>query len=132
MDASGKIRMRGEDAIEYIDFGEDMFRIASLDQEISIIHSVLKLTSNKYRDAKSPKDQVRLVDSTLQLLYYDQSLGNIANTFKLTIKVIERDQISDVYNPGAPNTIFLYRHEGNSYEPVAKRVEDDSMCLMFT
>lgn len=132
IDSNGKIRMRGEDAIALTDFDTNMFRVATLDQSISSVHSALKLTSERYRNAKTPQDQVKMAQDTVNSLDYDNSLIKLAIKLEVTIKVIEGDSVVDTFNPDTDSTIFLYRHgEDESYEPVVKKLDDGNMCMVF-
>ena len=131
VDENNKIRMRGEDAIERVDFGIEMFRVATLDQTASLVHSVLKLSSERYRDAKNPQEQVKIAQDILEMLDYHQSVAKIANKLNLTIKVVQRDIVTDIYNPLKDSTIFIYKHTDDTYEPLVKKMDDGQMCLVF-
>jgi hypothetical protein len=132
-DSTGKIRMKGEDRIESVnvDFARNMFRIATLDQSMSEIHSVLKLSSRPYRDAVNPQRQVQMAQEISQNLP-TISLTDLAKKFKLTIKVAQQNMITDVYNPDQGKTVFMYQHGDHTYEPLAQKTDDGSMCLVFS
>ena len=95
VEIDGKILAKGEDTIQKISYlGDNIFRIGTLDLGDSLYHSILKLTSEDYRDADVYKriEMVENMDKKKKLdfqiiIYEGENKKNFTNTNGKTINL---------------------------------------------
>ena len=125
----GKVYMKNCDKLEPLfALGTNVYRISVLDNGYSLIHSVVKLTSNKYGDSDS-EERNKLAHSVGKTLGFKiNDLELISNRFKYQIIEFQKSK-KTVYGQG-DKIIFVYKHTNGTYEPLVRK-ESDKIISVF-
>lgn len=102
--------------------GSNVFRIATLDYGFSLLHSLLKLLSQRYSENDSVL-RTKNVEQLMKKLNYNYDLKHISDILKHSIIVFEQSRKTEYGN--YPNKIFLYKHKDKTYEPLVRKVNYD-------
>ena len=113
IEIDGKILAKGEDTIQKISyFRDNIFRIGTLDFGDSLYHSILKLTSEDYRDADVYK-RIEMVE-------------NMDKKKKLDFQIIIYEgENKKIFTKTGKKTINLNKCNDGTYEPLIKKEEED-------
>ena len=125
----GKILAEGDDEIEKVYFLKDnIYRISTIDMNISLYHSVLKLMNERYREANF---ETR-VEMASELQRKSGSLKKIADKFDIGIKIYENEKGS-IYlpqNKEVEEFIILISFGDDKFEPLVY-LEDNTVSYTF-
>ena len=125
----GKIYMKECDKLEPLfALGTNIYRISVLDNGYSLIHSVVKLTSNKYGDSDSEERNKLAYSVGKKLGFKINDLELISKMFKYQIIEFQKSK-KTVYGQG-DKIIFVYKHTNGTYEPLVRK-EGDKIISVF-
>lgn len=129
IEQNGKIFMKGDDEFEFMPhIGKGIYRVATIDNGISIVHSVLKLISKEYLDEDANKRHERANDF-VRKVNYKISPRNIAKVTNYSINIINYSNIDRIQS--GPRSIFLYINRDGTYEPLVKKLKNGEFCSTF-
>lgn len=118
----------GDDEVEKMSFiGKNIYRIATIDNSVSLIHSVLKAVDTRYMDWDGPKRHEEC-NKFISLLNYNLALDNISMHTKHLINVVEGSSVTR--HGQGKKQLFLYKNKDGTYEPLAKKMGDE-YCTSF-
>ena len=125
----GKVYMKNCDKLEPLfALGTNVYRISVLDNGYSLIHSVVKLTSNKYGDSDSEERNKLAYSVGKKLGFKINDLELISKMFKYQIIEFQKSK-KTVYGQG-DKIIFVYKHTNGTYEPLVRK-ESDKIISVF-
>jgi hypothetical protein len=105
----------GDDEMERVEIIDpDIYRIGTLDEGDSLVHSLLKLLNPHYREANLSK---RLKMGKSGESIKDYSLSQITQKFNHGITVYDSDGEKERYGKNSKR-ILLFRNKDGSYEPL--------------
>lgn len=117
----GVVLAMGEDTIKKIPYlGKNIYRVGTLDQGDSLLHSILKLTNEKYR-SEDVYGRIQKVEEFKETFKDLESLPEIIGK---RIKVINSNDDVDYYGE-SEETINLYVCKDGSYEPLVMLVDEE-------
>lgn len=119
-EVDGKIYMKDCDKVEPLfSLGTNVYRISVLDNDYSMIHSILKLTSPKYGDSDSEERNKFAYKIGEKLNFKLNDVKGVSSLFKYQIIEFQNSK-KTVYGQGE-NIIFLYKHTDGTYEPLVRK-----------
>ena len=126
IEEDGKILAKDEDTAKNVSYlGKNVYRIGTLDLGDSLLHSVMKLINEEYRDA-NVYERIDMVENYKDGL----DLRNLSSDLEINIRIYDGDdmeQISDSFT----ETINLLKCKDGSYEPLVF-IENDEVFYTFT
>ena len=126
---NGSYYAKGDDKVQLMfHLGKGIYRIATIDNGVSIIHSILKLISKDYTQEDTQSRHMR-AERFIEKLDYDLSIVNISVTTGYKINIIEQTSIRK-YGEGRKN-IFLYLNKDNTFEPLVRKINNGEYCSVF-
>lgn len=124
-----KIYMKDCDKLEPLfSLGTDVYRISVLDYDYSLIHSILKLTSQKYGDSDSIKRNEFAYKIATKIKFKLNDLISISSLFKFQIIEFQKSE-KKVYGK-YENIVFVYKHTDGTYEPLVRK-ENNKLISIF-
>ena len=129
IEVDGGVYMKDCDKLEQMFIiGTNVYRISVLDNGQSLIHSVMKLTSNDYGMADSV-ERNRIADEVSKK--FDYNISDINEVAKrLKYQIVEFDKSKKTSYGDYKNIICIYKHEDGTYEPLVRK-EDDKLISIF-
>lgn len=112
------------------DYGEGLVRIATIDQDESLLHSLLKLLNHEYRSGgmKKRTEMVKRASPVFGKL----GLKELSDKLKHSIYLYSPSN-DDVKKIGTSDKfVMLLEHEDGSYEPLARKRKDGALDLVFS
>lgn len=129
IEVNGKKYFKGDDKLEIIPhLGKSVYRVATIDNGVSLLHSTLKLISKDYINEDGLQRHERC-EKFIETLNYNLSVDNISLTTGYKINVIEGTSMKR-YGSG-DKQIFLFKNRNGSFEPIVKKLEDGEYCSVF-
>jgi hypothetical protein len=125
IEEDGKILAKDEDTIKNISYlGDTIFRVATLDLEDSLLHSVMKLTSEKYRDS-NVYERIELVEN------YEgkKDLESLSSDLEVNLRIYQGDDMEE-FSQDFEETINLLKCKDGSFEPLVF-IENDEVSYTF-
>ena len=120
---------KGDDRMEVTPhIGKGIFRVATIDNGASLIHSVLKLISKDYVDDDSLKRHKRC-NRFIDKLNYNLSPENISLTTGYRLNIIN-GMTNKKIGEGRKN-IFILANKDGTYEPLVKKLKNGEYCTVF-
>ena len=121
IEEEGMVLAMGEDTIKSVPYiGKNIYRVGTLDQGDSLLHSILKLTNEKYRSS----DVYGRIEKVEEFKETFKDLQSLPEIIGKRIKVINSNDDVDYYGENN-ETINLYVCKDGSYEPLVMLVEDE-------
>jgi hypothetical protein len=120
----------GDDAtqqVHHLSLGNNIFRIATIDSGVSLLHSILKLISKDYID-EDASERYNRCDRFIKKLTYNFSLDNISGEIRSTIIVYTGNDFKRIGN--FEHRIHLLQHTDGTYEPLVQR-RNGRYCSIF-
>jgi len=129
IEKDGKKYFKGDDKLGIMPhLGKGVYRIATIDNGVSLLHSVLKLISKEYVDEDASQRHERC-DKFIQKLNYNLAIDNITMVSGYKINVIEGTSMKKYGSED--KEIFLFLNKDGSFEPLVKKVENGEYCNVF-
>ena len=120
IEEDNKILASGEDTIKNVFYlGKNIFRIGTLDLGDSLLHSVMKLVSEEYRDSDVYK-RVEFVESFKK----KKDIKSLSQEFEVNINIYHGDDLEE-FNGDFENTINLLKCKDGEFEPLVFVVNDE-------
>ena len=123
--------LAGDDAtqqVHHLSLGNNIFRIATIDSGVSLLHSILKLISKDYID-EDASERYNRCDRFIKKLNYNFSLDNISGEIRSTIIVHKGNDFNSTGN--FEFRIHLLQHTDGTYEPLVQR-RNGRYCSIFS
>lgn len=125
IEEDGKILAKGEDTIKNVSYlGNNIFRVGTLDLGDSLLHSIMKLVSEEYRESDVYR-RIEIVDS----FEVKNNLEEISSNLNLNIRIYQGDDLEDLESD-FKNTINLLKCKDGSFEPLVF-IEDGNVSYTF-
>tara|TARA_R110000765_G_scaffold416150_1_gene517817 strand:- start:245 stop:715 length:471 start_codon:yes stop_codon:yes gene_type:complete len=122
---NGRIVAKGDDEIEKIYYLQDnIYRVATIDMDYSLHHSVLKLLDDEYRMGDFDK-RVGMVEIISKKI---KTLEDVVTHFDIGIKIF--DGKKKLMIGEKEEYILLVRHSDGTFEPLIY-LEDDTVSYTF-
>ena len=129
IEKEGKRYFKGDDELQTMPFiGKRIFRVATIDNGVSLLHSVLKLISRDYIEEDANERHERC-DRFIKELNYNLSIDNISLTTGYKIDVIEGTSKKS-YGKG-DKRIFVFLNKDGTFEPLVKKLDNGTYCSVF-
>ena len=126
----GKITASGDDKTEELShILPNIKRIATLDNEKSLYHSILKILNQGYRDGDF-KEREKLAQKLHDKLKGEQDLSNLSKILKYGFIVYEGSNKKKYGDKSIKKWINLNKNKDKSYEPIVY-IDDDKMHGIF-
>ena len=112
------ILAKGDDVLENISYlGSNFFRLGTLDLGSSLVHSVLKLTEENYRES-NVYNRIRLVEDFEKQLGDKNNIREICENLNIGIKIYYGDKIIDTFSKDYENVLYLNKCLEDEFEPI--------------
>ena len=129
IEEDGKKYFKGDDKLQILPYlGKQIYRVATIDNGASLLHSVLKLISTEYVGEDGIERHERC-DKFAETLEYNFSIDNISLTTGYKIVIIEGTSMKKIGE--GDKKIFLFLNKDGSYEPLVKKTDSDDYCTVF-
>lgn len=129
IEEDGKILAKDEDTINNVSYlGDNVFRVATLDLGNSLIHSILKLTEVKYRDA-NVYERIEMAEKYSKRNSRKEWFPGFSSNYVVNIIIYHGDDI-EVHSQDFEDTINLLKCKDGSYEPLVF-IENDEVSYTF-
>ena len=126
---AGKKYFKGDDKLGIMPhLGKGIYRIATINNGVSLLHSVLKLISKDYIEDDGLQRHERC-DKFIEELNYNLAMDNITMVTRYNINVIEGTSMKK-YGDNE-KTIFLFLNKDGTFEPLVKKLDDGEYCSVF-
>ena len=126
---NGLCYAKGDDNMEAVPYiGKGIFRVATIDNGTSLLHSVLKLISKDYVDEDTLKRQERC-NRFIEKLDYNLSPENISSTTGYRLNIINGMTVRKVGE--YMKNIFILENKDGTYEPLVKKLKSGEYCTVF-
>ena len=125
----GKKYFKGDDKLGIMPhLGKGVYRVATINNGVSLLHSVLKLISKDYIEDDGLQRHERC-DKFIEELNYNLAIDNITMVTRYNINVIEGTSMKK-YGDNE-KTIFLFLNKDGTFEPLVKKLDDGEYCSVF-
>ena len=129
IESNGSFYAKGDDRTQLMfHLGKNIFRIATINNGVSIVHSVLKLISKDYL-AEDTQSRHTRAERFTERLDYDLSVDNISMVTGYKLNVIEQTSMRK-FGEGK-KSIFLYLNKDGTFEPLVKKINNTEYCSIF-
>ena len=129
IEEDGKRYFKGDDKLGIMPhLGKGIYRIATINNGVSLLHSVLKLISKDYIREDGLERHERC-DKFIEELNYNLAIDNITMVTGYKIIVIEGTSMKK-YGTGNKE-IFLFLNKDGTFEPLVKKIENGEYCSVF-
>ena len=129
IEQDNKKYFKGDDEIEIVPhLGKGVYRVATIDNGVSLLHSVLKLISKEYVIEDALRRHERC-DKFIEKLNYNLAIDNITMVTGYKINTIEGNSMKK-YGSG-DKEIFLFINKDGTFEPLVRKVGNGEYCSVF-
>jgi len=129
IEKDGKKYFKGDDKLGIIPhLGKGIYRVATINNGVSFIHSVLKLISKEYVNEDGLKRHERC-DKFIEKLNYNLSIDNITMVCGYKINVVEGASMKRYGN--GDKEIFVFMNKDRTFEPLVKKTDNEEYCSVF-
>ena len=129
IEQDGKTHFKGDDKLESMFFiGRGIYRVATIDNGVSLLHSVLKLISKDYVQEDGLERHERC-NKFIETLNYNLAIDNIAMITGYKICVIEGTSMKRYGNGN--KLIYVFLNKDGTFEPLVKKTEKGEYCSVF-
>lgn len=125
----GKKYFKGDDKLDSMPMlGKGIYRIATIDNGVSLLHSVLKLISKEYVEEDGLQRHERC-DKFIEKMNYNLAIDNITITTGYNIIVFEGMRMKKYGK--SEKTICLFLNQDGTFEPLVKKLDKGQYCSVF-
>ena len=129
IEVDGKKYFKGDDKLDLMPMlGKGIYRVATIDNGVSLLHSVLKLISKEYVEEDGLQRHQRC-DKFIEKLDYNLAIDNITMTTGYNIIVFEGMRMKKYGNN--EKTICLFLNQDGTFEPLVKKLGKGDYCSVF-
>lgn len=129
IEENGRKYFKGDDVLKIAPYvGKGIYRVATIDNGVSLVHSILKLISKDYVVEDGLQRHERC-DKFIEKMDYNLAIDNIAMVTGYKINIIEGSSIKKVGE--GSKEIFLFLNKDGTFEPLVKKTKNNEYCSVF-